>query len=57
MRVGVFLAVTETHSMLRDQSSERVEHIARDVGIGVLVDRETGGRVLNVQHNHAFALA
>ena len=56
MSVGVFLAVTKTHPVLRNQRAERVKHVARHIRIGVLVDSEAGGRVLHVEYNHAFTL-
>jgi len=56
VRIGIFFAMPEAHPVLRNQSAQQVQHVSRDVRIGILVDRETGGSVLNIQHDQAFLL-
>ena len=57
MSVGVFFAMMKTHPVLRNQSSERVQHVARHVGIGILVHCQTGGRMLDIKDHNALARA
>ena len=54
VRVGILFAVAKAHAVLRNQRAQRVQHVARHVGIGVFVDRETGGGVLDVEDDDAF---
>jgi len=55
--VGILLAMTKAHTVLRNQGAECVQHVPRHIRIGVLVDGEARGGVLHVQHNHTFASA
>src|SRR5438067_2955310 len=57
VRVGVLLAVAEAHAVLRDERAQGVEHVARNVRVGVLVDRQARGRVAHVEVADAFARA
>ena len=54
VRVGILFAVTEVHAVLRNERAERVQHVARHIRIGVFVDGETGGGVLDVKDDDAF---
>ncbi len=57
VRVGVFFAVAEAHAVLGDERAQVLEHVARHVGVGVLVDGETGGGVLREEDADACACA
>ena len=57
MRVGIFFAMTKAHAVLRNQGAERVQHVARHIGIGILVHRQTSRRVLHIEHDDALARA
>ena len=54
VRIGVLFAVAKAHAVLRNQRAERVQHVARHVGVGVFVDGESGGGVLDVENDNAF---
>ena len=49
--------MSKAHPVLRNQRAERVKHVARHVGIGILINSQASRRVLHVEHNHTFALA
>jgi hypothetical protein len=51
--VGIFFAVAKVHSVLRNQGAKSVKHVARDIRISILVDRQTGCGVLTEKHDHA----
>ena len=38
VRVGIFLAVAKVHAVLGNQSAEGVQHVARHVGVGILIN-------------------
>src|SRR6266581_8761378 len=52
--IRIFFAMTKAHAMLWNQSSEGVQHIARHVRVGVLVDGESRSGVLHVENDDAF---
>ena len=54
--IGIFFTMPEAHSVLGNQSAQEVQHVSRDIRIGVLVNRKSGGSVLHIQHDHAFLL-
>ena len=56
MRIRIFFAMPEAHTVLRDQSAQQVQHVSGDIRIGVLVHSKSGGGVLDVQHYHPFLL-
>ena len=57
VRIGIFFAMAKAHSVLRNQGAESVQHVARDVRIGIFVYRQTRCGVLHVQHNYTFLFA
>lgn len=54
VRVGIFFAVVKPHPVLRYQRAQRVKHVARHVRIGVFVDCQPCGGVLDVKDDDTF---
>ena len=42
--VGVFFAMAKVHAVLRNQSAEGVQHVARHIWIGILVNGQASRR-------------
>src|SRR5437763_5269304 len=57
VRVGVLFGVSEAHAVLGQECAKGMEHVARNVGVCVLVDCEARGRVSNVESADAVARA
>src|SRR2546421_13111943 len=57
VRVGVLFRMAEAHAVLRQERAQGVEHVAGNVGVCVLVDREARGRVSNVERADALSRA
>src|SRR5262245_19203062 len=53
MRIGILLTMTKAHTVLRNQCSQSMKHVAWDIWVGIFVYCETCRCVLDIKHDDA----